>query len=244
MSKLCQYCGAEMDNEAYECPECLKKIPGAEMLMKQKEAEKKEKRNKTLKITGLAVAVVAVITGLTFLVTFLTRKESDIYMKPVDAYIEGCVENEYDKYISAFPEFYQQMFNQQFAYIVMGEMTDDEEKIRTADMLYHDQYYRSLASEFGTDFDLTYKIYRETRMTAEDLKKYQEEYASFNPELLSNDVFEDGYEIAVTFTAKGNLGSNNVTNENFRVVKINDQWYMMDYVDFLYVEEETNLENK
>ena len=31
-----------MDNEAYECPECLKKIPGAEMHMKQKEAEKKE----------------------------------------------------------------------------------------------------------------------------------------------------------------------------------------------------------
>ena len=48
MSKLCKYCGAEMDDEAFECPECLKKIPGAEMLAKQKELEKKEKRKKTL----------------------------------------------------------------------------------------------------------------------------------------------------------------------------------------------------
>lgn len=244
MSKLCQYCGAEMDNEAYECPECLKKIPGAELLIKQKEIEKKEKIKRNLKIAGLAFSVVVLITGLTVLISFLTRKESDIYMKPVDSYIEGCVENEYDKFISAFPVFYQQMFNQQFAYIVMGDMTDDEQKIYTADLLYHDQYYQSLSSKFGSDFDVTYQINKETKMTEEDLSKYHDEYISFNPEMLSNDVFEEGYEINVTFTAKGNLGSNKINQENFRVIKINGEWRMMDYVDFLYEKEETTLGNK
>lgn len=42
MSKICTNCGAEMDNDAYECPECLKKIPGAEIKIKQKQEEKEK----------------------------------------------------------------------------------------------------------------------------------------------------------------------------------------------------------
>lgn len=243
MSKLCQYCGAEMDNEAYECPECLKKIPGAEMLIKRKEAEKKEKRTKIFKTIGFAVLSVAIITGLTIFVVMLTRKESDKYMKPVKSYIEGCVDNDYTEYISAFPDFYKTMFSQQFAYIVMGDIPEDAEKMYTADMLYHDQYYKSLAGKFGVDFDITYTIHTEKHLTGDDLLKYQEEYISFNPEQLADTVFEDGYELAVSFTTKGNLGSNTVSDEKFRVIKIDGNWYMMNYVDFLYEKEDTNLEN-
>ena len=68
MSKLCQYCGAEMDDEALECPECLKKIPGADSIRKRKEAEKKEKQKKILKIVLGSVLSVAFITGLVLLV--------------------------------------------------------------------------------------------------------------------------------------------------------------------------------
>ena len=57
-----------MDDEAFECPECLKKIPGAEMLAKQKELEKKEKRKENLIIIVTAVAVILLKTGITFLV--------------------------------------------------------------------------------------------------------------------------------------------------------------------------------
>lgn len=243
MSKLCKYCGAEMDDEAFECPECLKKIPGAEMLAKQKELEKKEKRKKNLIIIGTAVAVILLITGITFLVKKLNTKPSDKYMKPVRSYIDGCVENEYDEFISAFPEFIGQFMSEQFAYAVIGDIPEEEEKIRTADLLYLDQYYRTLAEKFGVDFDIDYTINSEKRYTPEELEKYQEEYRNYNTELLKNTVFSDGYEITVTFTAKGNLGSNSVTEENFQVFCINDKWYMMSYVDFLKEAEDITLDN-
>ena len=79
MSKLCKYCGAEMDDEAFECPECLKKIPGAEVLAKQKKIEKKQKRKSILLISSVAAGVVVWVVvaspsvftvGISFLIGF------------------------------------------------------------------------------------------------------------------------------------------------------------------------------
>lgn len=233
-----------MDNEAYECPECLQKIPGADMFIRQKQAEKKEKRKKTLKLTGGIILAVAFITGLTVLVTYLSRKDKAEYMKPVDHYIKGCVNNDYAEYISAFPPFYQSFFNQQFAYIVMGDLTEDKEKMYTADLLYHDEYYKSLAQSYGTNFEITYNIYSEKHLIESELDSFEQEFVSFASEDYSGIEFQDGYELTVVFTTKGNLGSNTVTAEEFRVMKIDGEWYMMNYVDFLQTkDEETNLEN-
>jgi hypothetical protein len=242
MSKLCKNCGAEMDNEAFECPECRTKIPGAEMLFKQKQIEKRQKLKKNLIITGFAVAAVALITGITILVTTLTKKPSDEYMKPVDRYIEGCVANDFDMYVSAFPEYYGRFFSEQYAYIVMGELVQDEEKIHTAAMLYHDQYYRELAARYGTNFDISYKIHSEQQFTPEELAEYETEYRSFYEAELGSKTFEDGYKIAVTFTPKGNLGVRNITKQDFMLCKIDGTWYMMSYVDFLEEEEEIDIE--
>ncbi len=243
MSKLCQHCGAEMDDEALECPECLEKIPGADAIRRRREEEKKAKKQKVIRTVSAAVLAVAFITGLTILVTVIAGKKTDSYTKPIDTYIKGCVKNEYQDYISAFPDYYQMMLSQQFAYIVIGDMTDDPDKIYTADLLYHDQYYRELAQKFGSNFEITYKVHKEDRISPEKLEQYQGEYQSYNPEALADIVFEDGYELALTFTVKGNLGSNNVTMENFQIIKINGRWCIMSYVDFFYEKEKTNLEN-
>lgn len=237
MSKLCQYCGAEMDNEAYECPECLKRIPGAEMIIKQRAAEKKEKKKKIIKTTLIAVGSVAFITALTLLVTFMTRKESDKFMKPVKSYIDGCVKNDYAMYVGAFHPYYQEMFNQSFAYIILGEMPEETEKMYTADLLYLDEYYRELARQYGTNFDITYKIYEETHIDESKLLEYRDEFVSYDQEKLEDTVIDDGYEITVVFTVKGNLGSRLFTEQNFQILHIDGEWYMMSYVDFLEEEE-------
>lgn len=232
-----------MDDEAYECPECLKKIPGAEMIAKQKKAEKKAKLKKRLITAGSAAAAVILLTGVTLLVKKLNTKPSDLYMKPVKEYIKGCVENDYDKFISAFPDYYQQFLSEQFAYVVMGSVPEDAEKIHTADMLYHDQYYRALTQKLGLDFNIDYSIIKEERYAPDKLMEYQEEYRSYNTEQLENAVFDDGYEITVSFTAKGNLGSNSISKENFQLFDIDGKWYMMSYIDFLEEPEEVNIEN-
>ena len=240
MSKLCQYCGAEMDNEAYECPECLKKIPGAEMIIKRKAAEKKEKQKKIIKTTLISLAAVAFITGLTILVTFLTRKDSDIYMKPVKSYISGYVNNDYGQYLKAYHPYYQQMFNESYAYMVMGKMPSTEEIMLNADMIYHDECYKELANTYGSNFDITYKIYEENHLDEAKLKEYEAEFIAYEPDKLSETVFEDGYEDTVVFTIKGNLGSKSFTEKNFQVIKINGEWKMMSFVNFLAEEEQEN----
>jgi len=233
-----------MDNEAYECPECLKKIPGADQIIKRREAEKKEKRSKLLKIIGGSVLAVALITGLTILVATLARKDSTAYMKPVNHYINGCVKNDYGEYISAFPEYYRMMFSQQFAYIVIGDIPSDAEKMYTADLLYHDEYYKSLVSRFGSDFDITYKINSEKKLTPEELGSFRDEYLSFSGSTESLTEFEDGYEISVSFNVKGNLGTTTITDKAFRLIKMDGEWYMMNYIDFLMEKEDTTLANK
>jgi DNA-directed RNA polymerase beta' subunit len=246
MSKICTHCGAEMDDEAYECPECLEKIPGADAIKRRREAEKKEKRTKKLKIAGGMLAAVAFITGLTLLVSVFTRKPSYYYMKPVRDYISGCVANEYDQHISAFPELFQRIMSEQYAYIVLNQMSDaleNPEKVHTADLLYFDQYYRELMRVYGTDFNITYKIYKEKHFNDEELKKYQNEYISLSPEDLADVVFEDGYSLALTFTIKGNLGSKTINEENFNLFKINGKWCMMSYIDFFAEKELTNIQN-
>ena len=232
-----------MDNEALECPECLKKIPGADTIKKRKEAEKKEKQKKILKITCGSLLAATFITGLVLLVTYFVRKPSDIYMKPVKNYIYGCVSNEYDDYISAFPEYYQQLLSEQYAYVVMNEMPDTPEKVHTADLLYFDQYYRAIANKYGTDFDITYKIYEEKMLNEDELNKYTTEFRSFDTANLSDVSFSEGYELTIAFTVKGNLGSKTFTEKNFPVLKIDDKWYIMNFIDFFKEEEDTSLQN-
>jgi len=234
-----------MDDEAYECPECLQKIPGADAIKKRREAEKKEKKKKIIKNISVGVLAVAFITGLTVLVSVLNSSSSKKYMKPVNNLIKGCTANDYDRYISAYPEMYQQMFSEQFAYLIMdGIMPSTPEKVHTADLLYHDEYYRSLARKYGTDFDITYNVYSEKQLTPGELQSFFEEYYSFDPENLADDVFSDGYELAIAFNVKGNLGSKTITSKQLRLININGEWRLMDYIDFHgEEEEETTLQN-
>lgn len=232
-----------MDDEAYECPECLKKIPGAEVLAKQKKIEKQQKIKIRLIASGIALAFVALITGIVILVKFLSADSNKEYMKPVNNFIKGCTANDYDKYISAFTDYYGQFLSEQFAYIILGDIPSDDEKLRTAAMLYLDEYYRELIKRYGADFDITYDILSEKQKTADELKKLREEYVKFYPDKLSGVTFDDGYEITITFNIKGKLGVNNVTEQQFILIKIKDDWYMTSYVDLLREKEEPNIED-
>lgn len=243
MSKLCKYCGAEMDDEAFECPECLARFPGAEMLAKQKKQEKQQKIKRRIITCGAAALAIALITGVVVFVKSVFSTPQERYMKPVDTFIKGCVNNDYDRYISAFPEYYGEFLSEQFAYVFMGELPEDDDKVRTADILYLDSYYQELTKTYGLNFDITYDILKEKQYTAEELETFQTEYRSYNSDMLGNVNFEDGYSLIVDFNIKGNLGVNTIRDENFMVFQIDGKWYMMSVIDLFYEEEETSIEN-
>lgn len=242
MSKLCKFCGAEMDDEAFECPECLKKIPGAELLAKQKAIEKKQKLKSRLTTAGIVLGGIAIITALVAIVTTLNKKPSDLYGKPIETYIESCVENNYKKHMSAFTGYMGTFLAQQYSYYVMGQIPEDDTKVQTAAILYLDAYYQDLIAKYGTDVEITYDINDEKRYTSEELQKYQEEYISFYKDGLAGTVFSDGYELVLTFYIDGMLAKNTIVEPGFQVFEIDDEWYIMRTVDFFQEEEAPDVE--
>lgn len=228
-----------MDDDAIECPECLKKYPGAELKAKQKAVEKKQKIRSRLLISGICFGIIAVIAGVTVLLSILLKKPEDYYSKPIKNYIDGCMENDYKKYMSAFTPYYGRFLSEQYAYIMLGNVSDDDKKIYTSAVMYLDNYYQEILKTFGNDVNITYKIYNEKQYTADEISKYQDEYISYNSDELADTKFTDGYELYIEFTSKGNLGVNKVKDEQFMVFEINDEWKMMKPVDFLAKEDET-----
>ena len=227
-----------MDDEAFECPECLKKYPGAELRAKQKAVEKKQKTRSRLIIAGICFGIIAVITGVTILLSAVLKKPEDYYSKPIKNYIDGCLENDYKKYMSAFTSYYGRFLSEQYAYLMLGEVPDDDKKIYTSAVLYLDNYYQEILKTFGNDVEITYKIYKEKQYTPEEISKYQDEYISYYENDLKGTTFTDGYEVYIEFTAEGNLGKNKVKDEDFMLFEINGEWKMMRYVDFLAKEDE------
>ncbi len=235
MSKLCQYCGAEMDDNAYECPECLKKDPGAELKFKQKEAEKKLRRKNKMTIAGIAAAVILIIAGLVILVVSLNRKPSFYYSKPIKSYIAGFVENNYSKNLSAFDDVLADAIQENRAFIMRdGQPAKDKAQAATGGELYLDEYFKALRQRYGQDFDISFKILDERQIKKDQLPKYEEEFTSmFGGEI---DI-SDGYELKIVFTIQGSLGKKSYTKDSFFVMKMNDKWKIIDEINFL--EEET-----
>lgn len=238
MSKVCQYCGAEMDNDAYECPECLKKDAGAELIFKQKEAEKKLKRKNNLTIAGISAAVILVIAGLVILVVSLNRKPSFYYTKPIKAYLDSIEENNYPKNLSAFDEALADAIEENRAFIMReGKPAKDKAQAKIGGEFYLDNYYQALMERYGRDFSISYKILGEKQMKKEQLPKYKEEFKSmFGKET----EITDGYELQIVFTIQGSLGKKSYTRESFFVLKMDDKWKIIDEVNFL---EEENTDN-
>lgn len=235
MSKVCQYCGAEMDNDAYECPECLKKDAGAELIFKQKEAERKLKRKSNMTIAGIAAAVVLIITGLVVLVVALNRKPSFYYSKPIKTYLASFEENNYTKNLSVFNEALADAIEENRAYIMRdGQPAKDKAQAATGGELYLDEYFKALRSRYGQDFEISFKVLSEKQMTPEQLVQYKEEFKSmFEKEV----EISDGYELKIVFTIQGSLGKKSYTKDSFFVLKMDDKWKIIDEINFL--EEET-----
>lgn len=233
-----------MDDNAFECPECLKKIPGAEVLIKQKQIEKKEKTKKAAIIIGSTAALIILVIAAVLGVTALSKKSSDNYRKPIDTYIRGCVMNDYGKYISSYTPYYAKFMTEQFAYSILNDLPKDDEKVQHAAVLYFDSYYQQLTATYGNDFEIKYDIASETKYEPDKLKQLQDEYISYNKDELQGTVFEDAYDLKVAFNISGALGKKTLVKD-LMVCKINGDWKVMYYVDFLKDDSEqtTDIEN-
>jgi len=218
MSKICTNCGAEMDNDAYECPECLKKIPGAEIKIKQKQEEKKRKTKIAVILSLVIVLVVAIVTGVVYIIKVNTTTVQDKYVVPIKNYILGCEQNRYPRYLAAYTPYYAEMLDKGFAELTQNKNGE----------MYLNELYKSMLTKYGEDFKITYDIISEIQAPREVLDKYAEDYikADFAEE---GTVFSDGYTVKIRFTVSGVKATKQFEKE-LQLLELDGKWYMMDLV--------------
>ena len=216
MSKFCENCGAEMEDNQVVCPKCgngaaeevkatvEEKVDDVKETVSEKASEVKSalKSNNVKNyaiIGGIAIAVIALIA---IIVSILTSG----WKKPIDNYFKGMQKADLKTYEKAFPDFYN------------NKMDLDED--------FMDKMLDNLEDKYGEKFKITYKITKKENIKKDDLKKVQE----YIEKVYDEDVkISAGKEIKVKATYKGKKDDDTETHR-FYVYKIDGKWKLLNGV--------------
>jgi len=213
MSKFCENCGAEMEDNQVVCPKCgngaaeevkatvEEKVDDVKETVSEKASEVKSalKSNNVKNyaiIGGIAIAVIALIA---IIVSILTSG----WKKPIDNYFKGMQKADLKTYEKAFPDFYN------------NKMDLDEDDM--------DKMKENLEDEYGEKIKITYKVTKKENIKKDDLKKVQE----YIEKVYDEDVkVSAGKEVKVKATIKGKDDSDTDTQKMY-VYKINGKWKLL-----------------
>lgn len=212
MSKFCENCGAEMDDNQVVCPNCNN---GAEAKVEETVVEATETTTNTntttssaansnnLKKYGIIGGAIAIVV---ILLAIIISSISSGWKKPLDNYFKGMEKGNLKTYSKAFPDFYNEK---------MDLDDDDMEKM-------HD----NLEDEYGEKIKITYKITKKENIKKDDLKNVQE-YIS---KVYDEDVkVSAGKEVKVKATIKGKKDEDTDTQKMY-VYKIDGKWKLLNGV--------------
>ena len=209
MSKFCENCGAEIDDNQVVCPNCGN---GAEEI--KAEEVKTEATQTTTSTSSTAksnnVKTYAIIGGIAaavvVLIAIIISIVSGGWKKPIDNYFKGMEKGNLKTYQKAFPDFYNDKV----------DLDDDD----------MDKMHDSLEDEYGEKIKITYKITKKENIKKDDLKKV-EEYIS---KVYDEDVkVSAGKEVKVKATIKGKDDEDTDTQKMY-VYKINGKWKLLNGV--------------
>ena len=171
-------------------------------------------RNKKKFSTALGVCVAIVLAAAIFIAAW----NETSYIETVDTVVSVCFKGKTQKLNDLAPEEYWDHVK--------------EEKGLTMNMVeglvedLYENHYEQLCLEYGEDFLVEYEVVTEKTLAANKMKKIQkvlkEEYG-----IDKNDVTEGKkLEVVMFFTGSEDW---NTENTDFTMVKIRDNWYMVDY---------------
>lgn len=206
MSKFCENCGAEMDDNQVVCPSCGN---GAEAKVEETVASATETTTTTTSTTsssankdnlkkygiigGIALAVIVILSIIISIVT-------SGWKKPIDNYFKGMEKANLKTYQKAYPDFYN------------DKMDLDEDDM--------DDMKDSLEDKYGEKIKISYKITKSEKIKKDDLKKVQE----YIKKVYDEDVkVSAGKEVKVKATIKGKKDDDTDTSKMY-VYKIDGKW--------------------
>ena len=210
MSKFCENCGAEMDDNEVVCKNCGPQEDKKEEVKEVKEEVKKEaevkKENteavkeskpmdiKTMGIIGGAVAAVVILLAI------IINVISGGWKTPIDNYFKGMQKADAKMYLKAFPEFLDK---------------DD-----TVDKEYMEDMKENLEDEYGKNIKIKYEITKKEKIKKDELSKVQE---YIEKKYDSKVKVSAGYEVKVKATIKGKDDEDTDTQKMY-VYKIDGKW--------------------
>lgn len=206
MSKFCENCGAEMDDNETVCKNCgpqaevkpeePKKDSTAKVEEKVNEVKSAVQNMDTKKAAiygGIAVAVIVVL-----IIIFSIFGKG--YETPIKNYFKGMEKAKASTYVKAYPEFMD-----------MGDKYDDDDMEKMLD---------SLEDEYGEKIKISYKITKKDKIKKDDLKNVQKYIKQKYDEEVK---VSKGYELKVKATIKGKDDDDTDTQKMY-VYKINGKW--------------------
>ncbi|MBR3673259.1 MAG: zinc-ribbon domain-containing protein [Clostridia bacterium] len=211
MSKFCENCGAEMDDNQVVCPNCGNGAEAEAAKVEETVTEATETtttntssaNSNNLKKYGIIAGIVAAVV---IIIAIIASILGGGWKKPIDNYFKGMEKGNLKTYTKAFPDFYNDKVDLD---------DDDMEKL-------HD----NLEDEYGEKIKITYKVTKKEDIKKDDLKKVQE----YIEKVYDEDVkVSGGKEVKVKATIKGKDDEDTDTQKMY-VYKINGKWKLLNGV--------------
>lgn len=222
MSKLCEYCGAELNGTEKACPKCGAPTNNVEQTKVNNITEtvnstvsndqtaqngNQKKRGNAVKIV-IAVLVLAVVAGVTVL---LMNLFGNSYNKTIKYFCTAVEKADEKTWLKMYPDF------------MVKDMDDDdkeslEEGLESAKESFEEQY--------GKNYKVSFKVTNKEKMDKEELEEGQEAFEEEYGKGKKTKVTA-GYTLTGDLTIKGKEDSETFEDLEIIVVKIGGKWCMM-----------------
>lgn len=228
MSKFCQNCGAEMEEDAVFCTNCGTKeqqieTPSEEVSVETNavnqfvdSAVEKVKANPKLLAFGGA-AVVAVLA----IVIILTTLFGGGYKKAIDNFVDVSFKGKVNKIEKLAPKEY-------WEYLEEEEDFDIDEAIEEYEDEFDDNI-DELEDEYGKNIKVKYKITDKDKLSDKKIDKIAE--ALKDKYDIKKKSVKAGYEVDVELTIKGSEDDDE-NDATLTVIKIGGSWYIVSYYEY------------
>lgn len=224
MSKFCEFCGAQMEDNASVCPGCNATPSGANATVNTTEVNNAsvtgnvENNNANIGTVESAVSSTAtastpnknkivpmIIAGFAALV-FLTIVVSVLgsgYKKPLDNFVKGFNKEDAKYLVKVYPEIYVEEYL-------------DEDKLEES----LEDVLEELEDKYGKNIKLKYKVTDKEKVDKDDLEDLEEDYEDRLDETIK---ISKGYELEVDVTVKGKK-KERTKEMDIVVLKMDGEW--------------------
>ncbi len=213
MSKFCQNCGTEIDDNQTVCPNCGAGAEDTNATVEQTTTETANdpiNSNPTPSAKPVSPKNIAILAGIIAAIVVVIAIISSIFgsgwKKPIKNYVKGMEKANSEMYLSAFPEFY----------------ADQVEDIYTDESL--EKALENYEEEYGSKIKMSYKITNKEKIKKDDLQKVQKYIKSkYDTEV----KVSKGYKVRAKLTIKGTEDEDTDTDTIY-VYKIDGKWSYLD----------------